>query len=80
MAGLVVEPRKIRLLACFGAATPRLKAATEQGDLTRGMQFIGQSQGLINDIPTAQVLMQRIIDEAQQQNDSVNSSLFNKQS
>lgn len=80
MAGLVVEPRKIRLLACFGAATPRLKAATEQGDLARGMQFIGQSQGLINDIPTAQVLMQRIIDEAQQQNDSVNSSLFSQQS
>ena len=80
MAGLVVEPRKIRLLACFGAATPRLKAATEQGDLTRGMQFIGQSQGLINDIPTAQVLMQRIIDEAQQQNDRVNSSLFSQQS
>ena len=80
MAGLVVEPRKIRLLACFGAATPRLKAATEQGDLTRGMQFIGQSQGLINDIPTAQVLMQRIMDEAQQQNDRVNSSLFSQQS
>ena len=80
MAGLVVEPRKIRLLACFGAATPRLKAATEQGDLACGMQFIGQSQGLINDIPTAQVLMQRIIDEAQQQNDRVNSSLFSQQS
>lgn len=80
MAGLVVEPKKIRLLACFGAATPRLKAATEQGDLARGMQFIGQSQGLINDIPTAQVLMQRIIDEAKQQNDSVNSSLFSQQS
>lgn len=80
MAGLVVEPRKIRLLACFGAATPRLKAATEQGDLARGMQFIGQSQGLINDIPTAQVLMQRIIDEAKQQNDCVNSSLFSQQS
>ena len=80
MAGLVVEPREIRLLACFGAATPRLKAATEQGDLARGMQFIGQSQGLINDIPTAQVLMQRIIDEAKQQNDRVNSSLFSQQS
>ena len=78
MAGLVLEPRKIRLLACFGAATPRLKAATEQGDLNRGMQFIGQSQGLIHDIPTAHVLMQRIIDEAQQQNDRMSSSLLRK--
>ena len=79
MAGLVVEPKKIRLLACFGAATPRLKAATEQGDLKNGMQFIGQSQGLIHDIPTAQILIERIIDEARRQNDNVNSSLFSQQ-
>ena len=78
MAGLVVEPKKIRLLACFGAATPRLKAATEQGDLKNGMQFIGQSQGLIHDIPTAQILIERIIDEARRQNDNVNSSLFSQ--
>lgn len=67
MAGLIVEPKKIRLLACFGAATPRLKAATEQGDLTRGMQFIGQSQGLIHDIPTAKVLIERTVQDAQNQ-------------
>ena len=78
MAGLVVEPKKIRLLACFGAATPRLKAATEQGDLKNGMQFIGQSQGLIYDIPTAQILIERIIDEARRQNDNVNSSLLSQ--
>ncbi len=65
LAGLIVEPKKIRLLACFGAATPRLKAATEQGDLNTGMQFIGQSQGLIHDIPTAQALIERTIHEAQ---------------
>lgn len=65
MAGLIVEPAKIRLLACFGAATPRLQAATEQGNLDYGMQFIGQSQGLIHDIPTATELMQRIMQEAQ---------------
>lgn len=75
MAGLVVEPAKIRLLACFGAATPRLKAATEQGDLKTGMQFIGQSQGLIHDIPTAQLLIARIIAEAQQQQQLLNSVL-----
>jgi enoyl-[acyl-carrier protein] reductase II len=65
-AGLLAEPKQIRLLACFGAATPRLKAATEQGDLQQGMQFIGQSQGLIKDIPTAQALMDRMLREAEQ--------------
>lgn len=64
LAGLIVQPRQIRLLACFGAATPRLKAATEQGDLVKGMQFIGQSQGLIHDIPTAQQLIDRIMQDA----------------
>jgi enoyl-[acyl-carrier protein] reductase II len=57
---------KIRLLAYFGAATPRLKAATEQGDLVKGMQFIGQSQGLIHDSPTAQALIERIVMDAKQ--------------
>jgi enoyl-[acyl-carrier protein] reductase II len=61
MAGLLVEPQKIRLLASFGAATPRLKAATEQGDLERGMQFIGQSQGLIHDVCSAEEMMQRLV-------------------
>lgn len=79
MAGLVVEPTKIRLLACFGAATPRLKAATEQGDLISGMQFIGQSQGLIHDIPTAKTLLERIIAEAQQQSSRVTQQLASVQ-
>jgi enoyl-[acyl-carrier protein] reductase II len=61
LVGLVLEPQKIRLLATFGAATPRLKAATEQGDLERGMQFIGQSQGLIHDVCTADEMMQRLV-------------------
>lgn len=66
MAGLVLEPQKIRLLANFGAATPRLKAATEQGDLARGMQFIGQSQGLIHDVCTADEMMQRLVSNIEQ--------------
>ncbi len=64
-AGLIAEPKQIKLLACFGAATPRLKAATVDGDLVQGMQFIGQSQGLIHDIPTAAMLMNRTIEDAQ---------------
>jgi enoyl-[acyl-carrier protein] reductase II len=66
LAGLLVEPQKIRLLANFGAATPRLKAATEQGDLVRGMQFIGQSQGLIHDVCTTDEMMQRLVTDIEQ--------------
>lgn len=76
LAGLFVQPTKIRLLACFGAATPRLKAATEQGDLSRGMQFIGQSQGLIHDIPSVAELMQRTLAEAKQQQQVTQNSLM----
>ena len=61
LAGILVEPQKIRLLANFGAATPKLKAATEQGDLAKGMQFIGQSQGLIHDVCSAEEMMQRLV-------------------
>jgi len=64
LAGLIAEPKQIKLLACFGAATPRLKAATVDGDLVKGMQFIGQSQGLIHDIPSAATLMTRTIADA----------------
>lgn len=65
LSGLIVQLNKIRLLAYFGAATPRLKAATVQGDLVKGMQFIGQSQGLIHDSPTAMALIDRIVMDAQ---------------
>lgn len=63
LAGILVEPQKIRLLANFGAATPKLKAATEQGDLQKGMQFIGQSQGLIQDVCSADEMMQRLVED-----------------
>jgi enoyl-[acyl-carrier protein] reductase II len=75
LSGLIVQLNKIRLLAYFGAATPRLKAATEQGDLVKGMQFIGQSQGLIHDSPTAQALIERIIADAQRTWEVVNKSV-----
>jgi enoyl-[acyl-carrier protein] reductase II len=64
LTGLLVMPDKIKLLAYFGAATIKLRAATEAGDIEDGMQFIGQTQGLINDIPSVEVIMQRVIAEA----------------
>lgn len=64
MLGMLVQLDKIKMLAYFGAAIPRLKTATEDGDLDYGMQFIGQTQGLINDTPSVQEIMDRVIKEA----------------
>ena len=72
MIGMLVMLDKIKLLAYFGASVPRLRAATIEGDLEEGVQFIGQTQGLIEDIPSAQELVDRIVADAealhQQQN------------
>ena len=65
LLGLIAALDKIRLLAYFGAATPKLQRATEEGDLDKGMQFIGQSQGLIKDVKSVDEIMQRVIAEAE---------------
>lgn len=65
MIGLFAALDKIKLLAYFGAATPKLQRATEEGDLDKGMQFIGQSQGLIKDVKSVEEIMQRVITEAE---------------
>lgn len=62
--GLLVKYDQIYQLALFGAATEKLMAATIDGDLEQGIQFIGQCQGLIEDIPTVEELVQRCIEEA----------------
>lgn len=64
IAGLFVQLDKIKLLAYFGAAMPKLKTATENGDLKEGMQFIGQTQGLIKDAPNVETIITRIVQEA----------------
>ncbi|NVK37849.1 MAG: nitronate monooxygenase [Gammaproteobacteria bacterium] len=65
LAGLVVQFDKIRLLSLFGAATEKIQAATVDGDLTTGVQFIGQTQGLIDDQPSVQEIVDRTIAQAQ---------------
>lgn len=65
IAGVFVQFDKIKQLSYFGAATEKLEAATIHGDLNVGVQFIGQSQGLINDIPTVDEIVKRIISEAE---------------
>jgi enoyl-[acyl-carrier protein] reductase II len=66
LPGLLTQFSKMYTIAQFGAATDRLTAATIDGDLEQGVQFIGQSQGLINDIATVEEIMQRIVVEARE--------------
>lgn len=64
LPGLLTQFEKMFIIAQFGAATEAIQAATVKGDLENGVQFIGQSQGLIDDIPMVNDLMQRIVSEA----------------
>lgn len=52
------------IVAQFGAATESLMKATIEGNFENGVQFIGQSQGLIDDIPSVEELTQRVVMEA----------------
>ena len=66
LPGLATQWDKMFAVAQFGAATTAIQAATVDGELEGGVQFVGQSQGLIHDIPTVQDVMQRIMKEAQE--------------
>lgn len=52
-------------LAHFGAATASIRRALQEGDLEHGVQLTGQVQGHIDDIPSVQELMDRIMREAE---------------
>lgn len=64
LIGMLAMLDKVKLLAYFGASVPRLKAATIDGDLDKGVQFIGQTQGLIEDIVPVKTIINRILEEA----------------
>lgn len=65
LPGLLKEYEKMYIVAQFGAATKAIQAATVEGDLDqKGVQFVGQSLGLIQDQPTVEELIERIIQEA----------------
>lgn len=66
LAGMLLMVNKVKLLAYFGASVPRIQAATVDGDLNKGVQFIGQAQGLINDIVSVEEIITRTINEARQ--------------
>lgn len=71
---LISNPGQTRLLAHFGASLPLVEAATIQGDVENGVQFIGQAQGLVDDVPSAGELIERIISEAESCLGSLGSS------
>jgi len=66
LPGLLTQWDKMYMVAQFGAATESLTKATIDGNLKEGVQFIGQSAGLIHDVPHVEELMQRIIQEARE--------------
>ena len=66
LLGMLAMLDNVLLLAYFGASVPRLKAATIDGDLDNGVQFIGQAQGLISDIVPVEVIVQRVLNEARE--------------
>ena len=53
-------------LAHMATAFEKIKVATEDGDLEKGVHLSGQVQGLIHDIPTVAELIDRTMEEARQ--------------
>ncbi|MFB9157302.1 NAD(P)H-dependent flavin oxidoreductase [Chromobacterium violaceum] len=65
IGGMLSQPQALRQLALFGAATESIRLAIQEGDHEKGVQLIGQAQGLINDAPSVAELFARIKTEAQ---------------
>jgi len=63
---LVQGPKMVMQLAHFASAFDKIKVATEKGDLDYGVQLIGQSQGLINDVPSVKEVIERTVKEAKE--------------
>lgn len=67
LPGLLTQWDKMYAVAQFGAATTAIMAATVDGELhDEGVQFIGQCQGLIDDVPSVEEIMQRLMREAEE--------------
>jgi enoyl-[acyl-carrier protein] reductase II len=66
LPGLLTQYDKMYMVAQLGAATSAIQAATVDGDMKEGVQFIGQCQGLIDDIESVEEVVQRILREAEE--------------
>lgn len=65
LLGLLARMHQVKLLAYFGASVPMIQAATVDGNLQQGVQFIGQTQGLIADVAPVKTIIERTVNEAQ---------------
>jgi len=75
LPGLLTRWNQMFAVAQFGAATEAIQAATIDGDSERGVQFVGQCQGLIEDVPTVQALFERILAESEEAHRKTTSML-----
>ena len=61
--GLMTQYKKMYQLALFGAAMDKILAANN-GDLDYGVQFVGQSLGLVHEVKSVELILKDIIAEA----------------
>lgn len=67
--------KNARQLAYMANAFKAIRVATEDGDSKTGVLPVGQSQGLIHDVPTIAELFERIVKEAKDAQARVNAAL-----
>ncbi len=67
--------KNARQLAYMANAFKAIRVATEDGDSKTGVLPVGQSQGLIHDVPTIAELFERIMKEAKDAQAKVNTAL-----
>ncbi|MEO9456234.1 NAD(P)H-dependent flavin oxidoreductase, partial [Chromobacterium phragmitis] len=65
IGGMLSQPQALRQLALFGAATESIRLAIQEGNHEKGVQLIGQAQGLIDDVPSVAELFARVMADAQ---------------
>jgi len=61
---MIKSPDQVKLLSHFGAAMPYVERATIEGDVERGVQFIGQAQGLVEEVAGAADVVAGVVREA----------------
>lgn len=66
MLGMLAQPANMMKLAHMSTAFDKIKWATENGDLKKGVHLTGQIQGLIDDLPTVKEVIERTIKEAKE--------------
>ena len=66
IGSMVKGPKTMIQLAHMATAFDKIKMATEDGDLKKGVHLTGQVQGIIDDVPTVAEVIERTVKEAQE--------------